>query len=297
MIALNPFSTKVSVLLIMKCASCKNKTSDEQCPNKTLKGLIFCGKHARVKNTRLWADNSNLNETVIPIQKIWRGYRIRNILHLAGPGVLNRKLCHNDEELVSMEEKKTVSPLNYFAFEESGKNYWFDIRSIIEISVTNINPTNPYTRTPLTIETRQRLRKLTIKRIRSGLPILHTKQEKSYSEITTQSWITICQIIVENGFFDMSPNYFTFLNKTQLNIFVNLIYQDMIIWSLEHKDKNSLRYRYIKLLKRLGVHTSSHQSTQQYSSYIISKILLAILTDYPEPYPICFIIMSSLHRL
>ncbi|NBW58469.1 hypothetical protein EBR43_11995, partial [bacterium] len=67
-------------------------------------------------------------------------------------------------------------------------------------------------RTPLTIETRQRLRKLTIKRIRSGLPILHTKQEKSYSEITAQSWITICQIIVENGFFDMSPNYFTFLN-------------------------------------------------------------------------------------
>jgi hypothetical protein len=133
--------------------------------------------------------------------------------------------------------------------------------------------------------------------LRCGLPITHTKEEKSYEEIITQTWTTVCQIIVESGFFEMSPNYFTFLNKTQLSVFINLVYRDMLIWATEHTHEDSLRHKYSKLLKRLVFHASGPRVTQQYNSYIISKILLAILSDYPEPYPICFIIMSALHRL
>ena len=291
----DPFSMKVSVLLIMKCSSCKSRISDEQCPNKTLKGLIFCGKHARAKNTRLWVDVHNLNEKIIPIQKVWRGYAVRNRINLAGPGCLNRKICHNECELVSMEEKNSICPLQYFSFEESGKVYWFDIRSILEVTTNKICPENPYTRTPLTIETRQRLRKLCVKIMRSGTSITYSDKQQTFNEVLTHNWITICQIIVENGFFDMSPNYFMLLNNTQAYVFINLIRQDIAIWASEHKDKNSLRHKYTRWLKRLSQCVSTSES--HYSSYLISKILLLILIDYPEPYPICFIIMSALHRL
>jgi hypothetical protein len=83
--------------------------------------MILCGKHAKVKNLRLWKDVNNLDDKAVIIQKVWRGHSVRDWLRIAGPGVLNRSVCHNDEELVTMDEKKSVNPFDYFAFEEGGK--------------------------------------------------------------------------------------------------------------------------------------------------------------------------------
>jgi hypothetical protein len=82
----------------MKCASCKNKKSNERCASKPLKGMVLCGKHAKSKNLRLWKNVNGLDDKARLIQKIWRGYSIRHWLKIAGPGVLNRAVCHNNEE-------------------------------------------------------------------------------------------------------------------------------------------------------------------------------------------------------
>ena len=89
----------------MICASCKNKTTLERCPSQAIKGLLFCGKHAKTKVKRLWADLNNGKKYAILLQKVWRGYFIRKRLKLAGEGVLNRKDCHNTEELVTLDDK------------------------------------------------------------------------------------------------------------------------------------------------------------------------------------------------
>lgn len=279
------------------CSSCKNSTSTDRCNNRPLKGLILCGKHAKVKKLRLWKDVNNLDEKAILIQRVWRGYSIRAWLNLAGPGVLNRMVCHNEEEFVTLDDKKSVSPFDYFAFEENTKIYWFDVRSISENGMNKVDPSNPYTRAPLSIDTRQRLRKLCIKRHQKKLENVHnTTIKRSVSEIIMTTWVYVCQVIEENGFFGMSPLYFTSLNRTQFFIFISILQQDLIAWAAEHKDKTSRRYRYIVWMKRLlNEHSSGSDAIRL--SYLTGRVLVTILNDCPNNYSICFIIMSALHRI
>ena len=281
----------------MICSSCKNQSSFDRCTNKALKGLILCGKHAKVKSPRIWKDIHELDNKAIVIQKIWRGFSIRKRLKLAGPGVLNRSVCHNEEELVTLDDKKSVSPMNYFAFKENDKVYWFDIRSLLDNCVSNINPTNPYTRQQISIETRKRLRELSIIRDTYKLDNTHdTGKERPAEELIESSWINVCQIIVENGFFEMSHLYFTSLNRTQLFIFINILKQDIVAWAAEHTSLASRRYRYIFWIKRL-LNEYNRGIEAKRMSFLTSRILIAILDDSPNNYPVCFMVMSALHRL
>ena len=279
------------------CISCKNRYSIEQCTSTAIRGTQFCGKHVRVKRPRIWSEVNDINPKVICIQRHWRGYAIRNHIKLAGVGVLNRTLCHNESELVSMDDSKSVTPLDYFSFIESGKVYWFDIRSLSEFSRDTLKPINPYTRVELTFETRQRLRKLCNRRRRLGLPIVHeTKLVHTIEERSNVNWMSICQIIEENGFFDMSPLFFSALNRTQLLVFLTIITADMKALASEHICRYSRRYKYVYWLNSV-IKLYAPNIDSRYYSFLVSRALLSIMNDCMTPYPICFIIMSSLYRL
>jgi len=280
------------------CASCKNKTSLDQCTSHALKGLLFCGKHIKTKHKRLWSE-LNINKTkIILIQKIWRGYFLRHKLALAGPGVLDRKNCHNTEELVTLDDKNNVSPLDYFSFMEADKLYWFDIRSLYQYARACPKPANPYTRQELTIETRHRLRKLCQIRVRSCIPnIRELNQESKFTEIVEQKWLELCQIIEENGFFDTNHLLFMSLNKTQLYILMNLIHADLIAHASGHAKPGSRREKYLDWSKATIAGFTKHKSTPMNASYFVAKTLLSILNDSKEQYTICFIIISAIVRL
>lgn len=279
------------------CISCKNRNSLERCPSYVVKGTSFCGIHLKVRNHRIWSEVNNIEPKVIFIQKVWRGYSIRNRIKLAGPGALNRSVCHNDEELVLMIDKKSVSPLTYFGFEEAGKIYWFDIRSISEYALYSKIPSNPYTREKLTIDTRVRLRKLCTLRSIYKLANSHdiTKQQ-SLTQKNEHNWNIICQIIEENGFFDINPIQFSSLNKTQLFIFLTMIGLDIRAWASEHTSKYSRRHKY-KAWVQYIISNIQHLHEQTSCSFHASKLLLTILNDCNDNYSLCFIIMSSLYRL
>jgi hypothetical protein len=235
---------------------------------------------------------NKVDEKVLLIQKMWRGYTLRHRLALAGPGVLSRSRCHNQEELVSMEGAKDVHPLRYFSFEEDGKVWWFDVRSIIGCLNSSLEPLNPYTRRPLSMETRQRLRALYKYRIRSRLRTTHTTQMKQVNEMTEFQWLRLSQILVENGFEDTRPAMFNRLNANQLYIVLSYIKNDVHALAKEHP-KTSFRYQYARTLSRecSNFFRFSHPQLQ------FSSIMVNILHHSVEPYPICFIIMSALYRL
>ena len=282
---------------MISCISCKNKTSNDRCTNRALRGFLLCGKHIRSKTPRLWKDVNNLDSRAILLQKIWRGFTIREWMKLAGPGVLKRSLCHNEEELITLDDSKSVSPLDYFAFEENKKVYWFDVRSITENSMSTMTPTNPYTREPLSIETRQRLHKICIKRWFNGMKIIFNEHMgKTNDEIVENTWIHVCQLIEENGFFGMSPLYFVSLNETQLLIFMMLLRQDISAWASEHSSENSRRQRYVGWIRNLIADYYRSLDLQR-MSHLTARLLINILNDRANNYPICFMIMSSLHRL
>lgn len=279
------------------CNSCKNKLSSERCPSQPLKGLQFCGKHARVKEPRLWHIINNVESKVIKISKIWKGYFVRKLLSMSGDGVLKRSLCHNSEELISGEEKEKTDPFLYFSFNENGKVWWFDIRSIISCMNQGLKPQNPYTRQPLSIETRKRIRYFYNYRLRNKLDVSYTPNVKYLnSVITERRWLRICQILEENAFEDTVPRMFTTMNKTEFYVFLVLFLNDMKAWATDHEYKGSRRMKYVFCIRNLLAKKQLITSASEFS-YSISGMLLSILNDSIDPYPICFIIMSSLYRL
>lgn len=280
-----------------KCASCKNKSSTDQCPNTSLPGVIFCGKHLKAKEPRLWRYVNQADGKATIISKIWKGYDIRKRLKLSGSAVLKRSICHNEEELMTLESINTVNPLDFFSFEDGGKIYGFDVRTILESLHKSTQPINPYTRQPIPMEARLRLRQLYGYRLRNKLPDRHDIVKfTNVDEFLTNRWLQVCQIAEEHYFFGVQPNIFMSLNRTQLFIFLSMIFNDVRTWASEHKELPSRRFRYAFWLQNIINKFSTTQDPDEYSFYV-STVILSILYDCPEPYTFCFIVMSSLYRL
>ena len=270
----------------MRCQSCKNKNTTDQCSSHSLKGFLFCGKHLKVKNKRLWTDVSPNRNNAVCIQKIWRGYFVRKLIKYGGKGCLKRSVCHNDEELVTFDSKTKTHPFSYFSLNESGKVYWFDVCTINQWIRTS--STNPYTRQSLDLADRSRLREMCRMRRRLHIANLHTSDHS-----LSGKWKEICQIIEENGFFDMNHLFFDGLSRNQLRDFLGIIMQDFIAYSSGHPIA-SRRHIYLQWIKlRL-------ESFNKYPHTISEKIantLLIILYDCVNNYDICYIIVSARCRL
>ena len=88
----------------------------------------------------------NKISNVILIQKIYRGFLVRNMIKLRGPALNNRKLCVNETDFCSMENIDEIDNDYFYSFTDS-KNivYGFNITSLIELFKRKSN-TNPYTR-------------------------------------------------------------------------------------------------------------------------------------------------------
>ena len=279
------------------CSSCKNKTSNERCSSPALSGLSLCGRHIKVRSPRLWHVVNNVESKITSITKIWRGYLVRKRLKLAGPGVLKRNQCNNSDELVSLEPITSVDVFDYFGFRENDKVYGFDIRTILDTLQRNLTPINPYTRQPLPIEDRKRLRDVYSYRVRHKLSTSYEHNTfRTTDLILTNRWTQICQIMEENGFFNINPNLFLGLNKSQLYALLAMIHNDLKTWAAEHKPPHSKRFLYVFWTNNVMKKYSTAQSVAEYS-FFVSSILLSILYDSVEPYPICFIFMSALYRL
>jgi hypothetical protein len=282
----------------MLCGSCKNKTSTERCPAKALKNLQFCGKHAKSKNPRLWSEANSADPKAILIQKIWRGWITRYRIDLAGPGVLNRKICHNEEDVITFVERDKIHPLNYFAFFEDNKVFCFDIRSIFQLSIDHLKPTNPYTRQELSLDTRKRMKECIYYRELRLLPLFHdplylTDQDKVFG----MRWMMISQMLEESLFIDINPMFFIALNRTQLWEFTAMLRNSLLLWAKEHTSVHSRRNIYY-----VWVHTCWKRQTLEVANtkqvcHYLGGCLLKILKDSKQPYDACFKILSARHSL
>jgi hypothetical protein len=240
---------------------------------------------------------NKIEDKVTLISKMWKGYNIRKRIQLAGPGALNRKLCNNSDELMTLEPLTTVDVFDYFGFEEGGKIYGFDIRTVLDGLHRAAVPSNPYTRQLLSMADRKRLREIYAYRLRHKLDTVYDNNSiKNPDLILTNRWTQICQIAEEHGFFNINPNLFLGMNKTQLYIFLSMIHNDLKTWAAEHKPPHSKRFLYVFWTQNVIKKFSSTQSIAEYSFYV-SSILLSILYDYNDPYTVCFVIMSALYRL
>lgn len=269
----------------MKCVSCRSLTSNEQCSNTALPSLQFCGKHVKCRYPRIWTEVNNVIPKVVEIQRIWRGYFLRKRLEYAGAGVLKRSLCQNDDELISFDSKLSYDPLNYFSFEENGKIWWFSIPTIATIVFNTMNPMNPYTRQPISIETRRRLRILC--RMNKISPL------KNY--LPTSIWTQVCQVLEENGFQSINPVLFQYHTRTKFNVFMNLLKNDVDALYTEYP--KNLDYVRLSSQIRLFMKKQTPFIGTTDASVKVGVLLYLMLSKMKNPYPLCFAIMSAHTRL
>lgn len=284
---------------IMKCISTKNKTSTDRCPSNVLKGLRFCGRHAKMKIKRVWRPQVDLTNHAIKIQAWWRGYSLQRLLKLGGPNVLNRKLSNDYDELSTLVSKREVSPLDYFEFEEDGINFWFDIKSIYQWSANNPHPQNPYTKKELSLETRKRMREIiNIRKIRK-LPLMVTI---AFKDQTVESRVNqLCQTLEEHlhkkdfWYGPISPNEFLNLSFFEIELFTTIIFYELVNWSFL-KRKSPMRVRICWMIHDL-IYKSLREQTTESPMLKTVRCLMFILGRIKNPYPICHIIWTSIHRM
>lgn len=271
----------------MRCASVRKKGSNIQCTAKPLFGHTLCGRHAKCKNPILWSTTQQDNiHHVIKIQACIRGWLLRKRLSLAGPGVLRRKDVSNDEDFNTMNEKEKVHPMNYFGFEEHGKIWWFEVKSIFQWTTMSFNILNPYTKVPLDIPTRKRLRELVSYQFRHRSPVL--MNHHTLMDYMNQHWNLICQCFQDYGFGEIQPRLFLRLNKHDYYAIFRMIDDDLRIVMKDHKKLCGLC--------DLACVKIRNTSSVRYVNDSVKTLLHMIYTPR-DPYILLFTMLSALYRV
>lgn len=261
----------------MRCAAVKKKGSIDQCAAFSMKGHTLCGKHARAKNVVLWTQTDRHLRSITQIQAVVRGWFVRRLLSVAGPGVLRRTNLANDEELVSYQSKDRQSPLDYFAFEEAGKVWWFSHDSLRIWASKSLEPLNPYTRTALSSDTRKRLREMSALRMYRSMP--------STDETSLECrWNVVCQIFIDHGFAEVHPGHFANFTKSDFVAMFRLILESVPAASeAATLSKTMLRTPICLLASAVYISASV-------------RMFQRILSTKKDPYSLCFIILSAIYR-
>jgi hypothetical protein len=269
------------------CASVRKRGSLDQCPLKALNGHTLCGVHARTKSVTLWAVvNQGKVGAATRLQAWIRGVLLRRRLRLGGPGVLRRTGLSNDEDLVTCESSDRQYPLDYFAFEENGKIWWFDFGTLWKWAQRSTEPANPYTKVPLSVETRTRLRKVWSyrRRHRELTPL----DPRDVEERLTVRWTIISQAVSDCGFGSLPVQPFLQLGTHDYVRMFRFLRDDVAATLPGNVHAGALIHRCLM--------TAWSMSPDQIALQC-SYALMAMLCHTETPFPLAFCILSALYRL
>jgi hypothetical protein len=266
-----------------RCAAVKKKGSTNQCTASALRGHSLCGTHMRAKTVQIWKDVLANDVRVIKCQSIVRRWLILHRCALAGPGVLNRKGLANDDDLVTCVESNRQHPFEYFAFTENGKTWWFDFKTIWVWSMKSPEPSNPYTKVPLTTDTRKRLREMWSYYNRNFINL--PRYPENAEERIRHRLNFLCQAFVDNGFVDVTPAQLIRLSKPS----------HVAMWRFIQDDVG----RVSGLPRTLCDYMLSPTLLRANSlSYVVNslRVLMRFITHQKEPYITIFSVMSAIYR-
>ena len=275
---------------MVRCASVRKKGSLLQCEANALRGHSLCGRHARSRIPVLWSTvHRDRGTSLERLQAVARGWLVRRRLALAGPGVLKRKGLANDEDLFTCETADRQHPFDYFAFEEGGKIWWFEFAGVWQWCSRSHAPVNPYTKTPLSTETRQRLWDNWAHRLRLRLPL--PEESPLYPDRLRHRWNILCQMFSSFGFEGVHPQTFVDFGKAEyLSLFLLLKPDLEVVFPVSDP------FRTRALLHCLRNTTIANAlPSGQYNLQCVYT-LLVLMTLHKHSYTMAFSILSALLR-
>ncbi len=274
------------------CLSVRRKGSTDYCASSPLKGYSLCLQHARTRDIVLWSDaNKEKTSAAIKCQAFLRGCLLRKRLALAGPGVLCRKGLANEEDLETCEDVHREHPMTYFAFEESGKIWWFHFGTLWRWCCRNSNPVNPYTKVPLSTDTRRRLRAIwAYNRVRE---IENPREDATTINDRIRYRVNmICQIAADNGFGDIPPETFLDIDKSRWIAIFRMIRDDLEVTLPKTMVRaREMTCRYIEYMFEMSSMLPNTQSVD-----LATRIALLMMLYPKDPYILVFTFLSALCR-
>lgn len=272
-----------------RCAAIKRKRSLDQCKASSLLNSEFCGIHSRSINPVRWAP-TNIKH-VLKIQSVVRRFLVKVRLSRGGPGVLSRKECVNEEELVTLDEKDKVHPFEYFGWVENNKIWWMSIVSILQLFRGELHPLNPYSRAPFPNEARWRIRQIYVHRLRNGLPIAHVPPQDS--ERLVFRFNTVAQIMEENGHPEFHPETWSAMTPPQILRFMETLLRIFSGWSLE----TPIHPWRVGLTKYIRRSYASAQESPRFALWYTSCATMTCLIQNRLVHDIAFMIASARYQV
>jgi len=174
-----------------------------------------------------------LSSYIIKIQRVFRSALVRKYKQLHGPASLNRKLCTNSDDFISMEPVEEINFHQFISYKDfDGFIYGFDINSLHNLFLKSDSEIkNPYNRNliPETLfkDIRSLIRLGRILKININLNFEdNTKQLPNEKAVELRA-LTLFQNIDALGNYSNS-NWFLSLNRNQL---IKFIRELMDIWN------------------------------------------------------------------
>jgi len=218
---------------------------------------------------------------IVKIQKNFRGMLVKKYNMLHGPGSLNRKICTNSDDFVTMEPLEEISFHQFYSYKDNdGFIYGFDINSLYNLFLKSKNIDsflNPYNRNLIPISIVNSIK--SIVRLSKLLKItLNLHFEDDMKNVSSEKAIelralSLFQTIDSLGNYS-DPQWFLSLNRTQLIKFVRELCD---IWNYRSQLTNEIKRNIcpptgdpFRNLSMPYVHTEQNMSN-------VKKVILEVL--------------------
>jgi hypothetical protein len=179
--------------------------------------------------------------------------------------------------------------MTYFEFEENGKVWWFNFESIWRWSTQNYEPVNPYTKVPLSVSTKKRLRALWAWQQRHHIPM--PEEPTEYTQRLRTRWNTVTQVFADNGFVDVDPGGFVHFTSNELRTMFVFLERDIHVVLPDSDPGKSIALR----ICHRGVRASPRIPHSLYVLWSV-HVIMRLLSIHKDPYNMTFMVLSALYR-
>jgi hypothetical protein len=207
--------------------------------NYNVQQLKLIAKHYKLKITGNKSQLINrlyvflkLSSNIVRIQKIFRGKLQRNYNKCHGPAFINRSLCTNTTDFLSIEDMASLPFSQFFSYKDvDGFVYGFDIISLYNLIIkSGKRVQNPYNRNEMPKEVMQNIRHLIrlskILKIQIDIEIKDVNDDITNQKSIELKILDIFQNIDSLGNYS-DPSWFLSLNRQQMLKFVRELHD---IW-------------------------------------------------------------------